>query len=1619
MPNIIAEMTARIAVDKKDAVKQVDEALKSAQKTVDGNSIVYKITGDKKELENVINQIKKDELDINISPVLQYDQSKYTQQINKLKKFVDKEARSLATGFKKNFESEFKTGKDSSLTKYVHNYVSPEADSKTIVNLEALVKTLSQKVQPIDWSNVTDPDQVREQAKVLTELVDIRDKIYNSKQRKLNNLELGDKLDLDKYVPQLSELYKQMGEHFANNSASLIENLTSQAETELKEFRETITQALGGGIGSSDKLGAESSVESFNASLKAAEEQLESLQKEANSIDMSKLQKELKEAEQSYLDAADEENEKIYAQKAKRYAEAIRQVRKYGGTLSQDNIDDYDFLYDDNYIDEKFSDITVRGLKEINQEAEAVQKNINGLKAKIDNLNGSSATKPFENAEQELSKLKAQLDSYSGIEDELSDAYAEADRLSDELEESKSNAVDLYSTISKLTEELEALKAETGLRSGTLDGEQLDAVKAAEKIQELESQLESAFDRYKKQGETVTQLFAQIEQLQAKVTEKTAASSSSEQQLADAKQKLAEQEKLLEQQTAESDELRANLDSISGILSECVSKLKQFNFDPLAQAIKQLDQFNLTKDSKHYDKAASYYGLYKENGGTEKAISSSGVDVTDQLIQRYKELVKAQNLSREEAVKALNAKNTEILVTRQRIEELEKENKALSEKIKLEKESIEAEKAASTVSKENQKKNQTFDDLAKKRGIDKAGIKNSNSAKSTASSNQTVEVEVVPKIDPEKFKQSIESQLSGTSIDISINPQLAQTTEPSGGQESELSSISNLDSAVSTLTQKIESKTQAFREEAAVVAKVIPEETQFIGKLVSALVKVDAELTLIKNSIAQLPSVDFKIDLSGLNPDVIDDAALSSFNALRNQLTGLDAQLSTSRLESNLREIYGIFDSLSKVKGIPNLNLKGLNLNTLEKVAKKYEDILDLAESIMLLSEGIKELNSLTIDKDTLQGLKVSKANINNMESLAIAIDKVKESLNNFDEHASSVLVNIRELTEQASALKDLSSIIKQGNKIKSAQKAVEEAASGGSDKKAKAKEVDEISDAYNRLIANEERYQKLTTKQAYGNLSADETATLERLRISREKDLTVVQKATSLSKEQIKVQNEYKQKQKEVNQVVTVYANKLKEIQAQKNGKMFEVGFASDKNEAKQVMLGYLDTLENLNSESVEWRNNGQSLIASYRSNTGEVKKLTLSYDSLAHSVTGVETSSKKAVSGISKFISGLKGKWQEVAKYVLSFGSWYEVINIFKQLASYVVELDTNMTELTKVADESGLRLEQSFKNSVKSAKELGASISDTISATADWKRLGYSLDQSEELARVALLYKNVGDGIDIDTANESLVSTLQGFQLEAENAIEIVDKFNEVANNFPTSSAGIGDALQRSAASFYAANTDLSKSIALIVGANSVLQDEDKVGNMWRTVSARIRGASTELSELGEETDEYVETTSKLRDLVKGITGFDIMEDEETYKDIYEIIIGIGKEWKNLTDIEQAGLLEALAGKQQSNALAASLNNVDMIKEAYKTAENSAGSAKREQEKYQESIQYSLDRFTASVQELSNILINSGIMKFFVDLGTTGVSALTNIIDLLGGLELAIAGIATAVAQKSGLD
>lgn len=146
--------------------------------------------------------------------------------------------------------------------------------------------------------------------------------------------------------------------------------------------------------------------------------------------------------------------------------------------------------------------------------------------------------------------------------------------------------------------------------------------------------------------------------------------------------------------------------------------------------------------------------------------------------------------------------------------------------------------------------------------------------------------------------------------------------------------------------------------------------------------------------------------------------------------------------------------------------------------------------------------------------------------------------------------------------------------------------------------------------------------------------------------------------------------------------------------------------------------------------------------------------------------------------FLDKIKASFtQASAQFIGYFFSLPDLLRYARQIFDAVKEVDSAMIELKKVSNDTSSAVEKSFSNMTKIAKEYGSSISNIISLTANWSRLGYNLPDSQELARVTQLYTNVGDGISSEQASESLISTLQGFKLAASEAESIIDKFNEV--------------------------------------------------------------------------------------------------------------------------------------------------------------------------------------------------------------------------------------------------
>ena len=447
------------------------------------------------------------------------------------------------------------------------------------------------------------------------------------------------------------------------------------------------------------------------------------------------------------------------------------------------------------------------------------------------------------------------------------------------------------------------------------------------------------------------------------------------------------------------------------------------------------------------------------------------------------------------------------------------------------------------------------------------------------------------------------------------------------------------------------------------------------------------------------------------------------------------------------------------------------------------------------------------------------------------------------------------------------------------------------------------------------------------------------------------------------------------------------------------------------------LDKIHKLLAENSKMSSDAKAKIRAYYAEI-ESGNPSMSLDKIHGEIMKIYNAEVEAGRAGRSFFDTLKNSgFHQLAAQMAGMFGFYDVINGLKQVASTVIDLNTQITDLAKVSEATSSQIYDDFNSYADIAKDIGGTISDTISATANWSRNGYNLPDSKELARVALLYKNVGDGIDIDTANESLISTLRGFKMEADEAEKIIDIFNNVSNNEPIDSGGIGEALQRSAASFNAANTSLQESVALISTTNSVIQNPEKVGNMWKVVSMRIRSATSELEQAGEDTDGLVTSTADLQKMIKAMTGYDILEsDGKTFKSIYDIVLNISKVWNNLSDLDQSSLLQALAGKQQSNALAAALSNPELLEKSYQEAMDSAGSAAEEEKKYQQSVQYSIDQTKAKLEELSADLLSSDFLKGAIDAGGKLIEVLDGIVKSGNAIPTLLTAIGAGLSFKN---
>ena len=241
---------------------------------------------------------------------------------------------------------------------------------------------------------------------------------------------------------------------------------------------------------------------------------------------------------------------------------------------------------------------------------------------------------------------------------------------------------------------------------------------------------------------------------------------------------------------------------------------------------------------------------------------------------------------------------------------------------------------------------------------------------------------------------------------------------------------------------------------------------------------------------------------------------------------------------------------------------------------------------------------------------------------------------------------------------------------------------------------------------------------------------------------------------------------------------NNLIRIQAREDSKMNAADKLADKKKALQLdMANYLKDNSRAAKEFGDEIRRLSALLDNVNLDSIGTNQVERTFKNLKREIKGA------GKEGLSTFDS-LKAKIKEYSTYFSAAELFMYAEQALRSMFEQVKLIDSAMTELKKVTNESDASYNQFLSRAASRSKVLGTTIDGLVSSTADFARLGYSFEDSQGLAEVANIYAVVGDEIEgVEGATESLISTMAAFKDSAKGmsnsdfAMSIIDKFNEI--------------------------------------------------------------------------------------------------------------------------------------------------------------------------------------------------------------------------------------------------
>jgi len=372
----------------------------------------------------------------------------------------------------------------------------------------------------------------------------------------------------------------------------------------------------------------------------------------------------------------------------------------------------------------------------------------------------------------------------------------------------------------------------------------------------------------------------------------------------------------------------------------------------------------------------------------------------------------------------------------------------------------------------------------------------------------------------------------------------------------------------------------------------------------------------------------------------------------------------------------------------------------------------------------------------------------------------------------------------------------------------------------------------------------------------------------------------------------------------------------------------------------------------------------------------------------------------GLNNAVSSLIGNVGKVAAWGLATNAIYGTKHAMEELFSNMVEIESKLVELERVS--GNLDMTKIFDGAYEASQRYGSGLFDTLDAITEIGRSYDNLDEAQIIATssAAILASTIAD-MSGEDAVKTIIAVSNAYGLLIEDSELLVDKINEVDNNFSVSSQSISQALRKSASTANVFNVELDDLIGYITAISATTQESGNViGNSLKTILSRL----TTMSEAESVLDDV---------------GISIRDMNGEIRGSSDILGELASVWKLLTDEQRQNIGVQVAGRNQLTRFLALMENFDIATKASATALTSQGSAARENAVYLQSYEAKLNKLENSQLALAKAVGDSTMNEFgkaFLDARIALTDTITSVLKFSDATTILVTSLVGLVAVLS---